>query len=267
MPNLFIFILFVSFIACQPGKLPEKEVLDTIQIKEEPVVPYEVKYDSAFLMGHFTPKGHPDFVEIDIKYADRAGQYMHREAYKAFKQMWKAAREENINLIIRSATRNFDYQKGIWERKWNGQTTLSDGTNASKDISNDVERSLKILEYSSMPGTSRHHWGTDIDFNAFDNAYFESGEGKMIFDWLEINASTFGFARPYTEKGEDRPHGYNEEKWHWSYLPLSTKMTQDAEHQLKDEMIKGFKGDQTPPQIGVVEKYILGIHKSCKQWH
>ncbi|MBK8672515.1 MAG: D-alanyl-D-alanine carboxypeptidase family protein [Bacteroidetes bacterium] len=29
-----------------------------------------------------------------------------------------------------------------------------------------------------MPGSSRHHWGTEVDINALSNAYFSTGEGK-----------------------------------------------------------------------------------------
>ncbi|NJK84501.1 MAG: M15 family metallopeptidase [Saprospiraceae bacterium] len=49
---------------------------------------------------------------------------------------------------------------------------------AAATTPNPQERALKILKYSSMPGTSRHHWGTDIDLNSFSNSYFEQGEGK-----------------------------------------------------------------------------------------
>ena len=37
---------------------------------------------------------------------------------------------------------------------------------------------------------------------------------------VTANASRYGFARPYTA---GRSGGYEEEKWHWSYLPLSRK--------------------------------------------
>ena len=26
----------------------------------------------------------------------------------------------------------------------------------------------EIIRFSTIPGTSRHHWGTDIDINGFD---------------------------------------------------------------------------------------------------
>lgn len=231
---------------------PHNEVKDTLDISLE------------FITGHFNPPQDSSFVVIERKYADRKGMYMKREAYQAFIKMWHAAQGDNINLVIRSAARNFDYQKGIWERKWTGKTLLSNGKNAAKDFNSDEERALKILEYSSMPGSSRHHWGTDIDFNNFNNEWFESGEGLKLFTWLEKYAADYGFCRPYTEKNTARPHGYNEEKWHWSYMPLSQKYTAFAQKHLNNTDIKGFKGSDVATNIDVVEHYVLGINHKCK---
>ena len=220
--------------------------------------------DINYCMGRFEPKQHADFVAIPVAHADRKGMYMRKDAYDAFVKMSSKALESGITLTIRSAARNFDYQRGIWERKWTGTTKLSDGTNVATDIKKPLDKALKILEYSSMPGTSRHHWGTDIDLNAFNNEYFESGEGKKIYDWLTANASSFGYCQPYTPKGDQRPHGYNEEKWHWSYQPVSQNITDYAERNLRNEMIEGFMGAETAPQIDVVGKYVLGIHQGCR---
>ena len=107
-----------------------------------------------------------------------------------------------------------------------------------------------------MPGSPRHHWGTDIDINNFNNSYFESGQGLKEYDWLVANAAQFGFCQPYTPKGTERPFGYNEEKWYWSYIPVAKQLTQKAATELKDEMIGGFKGSETAVEIGVVEKYV-----------
>jgi hypothetical protein len=115
-----------------------------------------------------------------------------------------------------------------------------------------------------MPGTSRHHWGTEVDLNAFSNKWFESGRGLKLFKWLDNNASKYGFHRPYTKKDSQRPTGYNEEKWHWSFTPLSIPMIRDARLALDDTKITGFSGSQTARQIGVVQKYILGVSISCQ---
>jgi len=220
--------------------------------------------DLDFIIGAFNPETDSSFVPVDLKYADREGMYIKKEAYTSFINMWKAAQKEGINLVIRSAARNFEYQKGIWERKWTGQTVLSDGTNANTTYQDPKNRALKILQYSSMPGSSRHHWGTDIDLNNFNNSWFESGEGLKLFDWLTNNASEFGFCRPYTKKDSLRPNGYNEEKWHWSYFPLSKSYTAFAKANLRDSMILGFQGSEVCKEINIVNNYVLGISQDCK---
>lgn len=222
-------------------------------------------YDRGYLMGRFNPKKRMGFVKIPKKYASRSGMYLRKEALNAFINMHTEAKKNGVNLKIRSATRSFVHQKSIWEKKWLGKRRLSDGTNVAKDIANSKQKALKILQYSSMPGTSRHHWGTDIDLNSFNNKWFEQGKGLALFQWMNANAARYGFCRPYTAKNSNRPDGYNEEKWHWSYVPLSAAMTQDAENILGDMDIKGFLGSETAVQIAVVKHYILGIDASCRR--
>ncbi len=221
------------------------------------------QFDIDYLMGKFEPSEHPDFSLIATKYADREGLYLRKDTYEAFKKMYNAALKDSVKLIIRSATRNFNAQKGIWEAKWTGARKIENGENLALTTPDSTERALKILRFSSMPGTSRHHWGTDIDLNAFTNAYFDTGKGKKIYDWLTANAADFGFCQPYSPKGVARPNGYNEERWHWSYLPIAQRLTKIAARQMKDEMITGFKGATSAKNIKVVSKYILGINKDC----
>jgi LAS superfamily LD-carboxypeptidase LdcB len=216
-----------------------------------------------YLTGHFNPADHPDFVRIDSIHADRGGLYLHRLTYQAFTDMYEAALEDGIQLQIRSATRNFNTQKSIWERKWTGETTIENGKNASVAYPKAADRAKMILKYSSMPGTSRHHWGTDIDLNSFENSWFESGPGLNIYNWLSQHAADFGFCQPYTQKGESRPNGYEEERWHWSYMPLSQTLTRLATDSLRNEMISGFLGSEVAAQLKVVERYVLGINADC----
>jgi len=86
---------------------------------------------------------------------------------------------------------------------------------------------------------------------------------RFIKDWLVNNAAKFGFCQPYTPKGKDRPNGYQEEKWHWSYLPIATQLTEQAGLRIKENMITGFLGSEQAVAIGVVQKYILGINHQC----
>lgn len=221
------------------------------------------QFDLNYVMGKFNPATHPDFTLINIEHADREGMYLRRDTYEAFKKMYRAALEDSVKLIIRSATRNFEAQKGIWEAKWTGVRKIENGENLALTTPDAKERALKILRYSSMPSTSRHHWGTDIDFNAFTNEFFKKGKGKKIYDWLTLNAASYGFCQPYSPIDEQRPNGYYEERWHWSYLPIAQPLTQLAATQLKDELITGFKGAEAATRIKVVENYVLGINEKC----
>jgi len=49
-----------------------------------------------------------------------------------------------------------------------------------------------------MPGTSRHHWGSDVDLYSLEDIDFLKGNGKIIYQWLTDNAASYGFCQPYT---------------------------------------------------------------------
>lgn len=263
--------LVVSLWACQSQQAQPSAVQTATETAPSPapapsvdtVSPYANLLNKAFVTGQFNPATHPDFTRIEAQYTDKEEVYLHKDAYAAFLKMHAAAKKDGIKLLIRSAARNFNYQKSIWEAKWKGTRKVG-GEDLSKTIPAAKPRALKILEFSSMPGTSRHHWGTDIDFNSFENSYFTKGKGLQEYQWLSQHAGSYGFCQVYTEKGENRPNGYNLEKWHWSYLPIAQELTKFAAQHLKDQDIQGFAGAEAAPSIGVVERYILGIDPSCQ---
>jgi zinc D-Ala-D-Ala carboxypeptidase len=220
-------------------------------------------FDINYLMGKFDPATHEDFIEIPSKYVDQSGRYLRKDVLKAFIKMYDAALKDGNKMTIKSSTRNFNYQKGIWEKKWDGITILEDGTKANK-IKKPLDRALKILTYSSMPGTSRHHWGTDIDINSFTNSYFEKGDGKKLYNWMRTHAATYGFCQVYSKKDSNRPDGYNEEKWHWSYMPIASKLTDLIKSKMQNELISGFKGAEVAKEADMLQKYMLGINPACK---
>lgn len=262
LPSLCLFV-FVSFSCNGPSAQPAENAAEKEEIAEN-IIEIDTTFTLNYLRGYFQPSKHHAFVKVDPSYTDGARvYYLHRETWKAFKSMADAAAADGIKLILRSATRNFEHQKSIWEGKWTGSRLIEEGANAAEKYPDPKTRALRILLYSSMPGTSRHHWGTDIDLNNFTNEYFKEGKGAEIYEWLVANGPSFGFCQPYTAKGSDRPYGYEEERWHWSYIPLARQLTELARRNLKDEAINGFQGAETAPQIGVVEKYVLGINKDC----
>lgn len=214
------------------------------------------------LLGFINPATDQDFVLIDEANASRSGMYLRREAYDAFLDMYQAARNDGITLTILSATRNFNHQKRIWENKWYGRQSL-EGNISATDIDDPKTRALEIMRFSAMPGTSRHHWGTDIDVNSLHNSYFETGEGKRVYDWLVRNASRFGFCQPYTQHGNQRQGGYEEEKWHWSYIPLASPMLKAYKKHITYDDLMGFAGWETAEMLQVIKNFVLDINSDC----
>ena len=86
-----------------------------------------------------------------------------------------------------------------------------------------------ILRFSAVPGASRHHWGTDVDFNSVASAQWErpsGGRGRggplyPLWQWLDANAGRAGFVQSYTA---GRSGGHAEEPWHWSYAPIALRL-------------------------------------------
>jgi len=216
-----------------------------------------------FLTGKFDPAKEKSFTECDLEYANRGGIFIGEETYKAFIKMFYAAKNDGVQLKIISGARNFRYQKSIWEQKWNGGR-LVEGKNLATTVKDPVERARVILKYSSMPGTSRHHWGTDVDINSVENRYFETTAGKKTYEWLCQNAHKFGFCQPFTALGEKRKNGYQEEKWHWSYMPLAKIYLKQYQEKITSENITGFAGSQTAKELDVINNYVMSINKACE---
>ena len=260
--HLFLLLLSVACHVPQPQQGNQPEHTDRTRQRADSV---PVRLSKQDLLGKLNPAQTPGFSLIDAQYTDKTAIYLRASAYEDFIRMARAARQAGISLRIISASRNFAAQKRIWEAKWNGQREV-DGQDLSQTISDPTQRALKILEYSSMPGTSRHHWGTDIDLNALSNSYFTSGEGRAVYDWLQENAANYGFCQVYTEQGEDRPVGYQEEKWHWSYMPLAHQFLQQYNATISYDDLGGFDGGKVAEEIRAIDRYVNGIAPRCRDW-
>ncbi len=219
--------------------------------------------EKAYLLGKFDPAQREGFVSVPNQY-NFAGYkiYLRKETLDAFIKMAETAKKEGVDLQLVSAARNFEYQKDIWDKKWEG-ITLVDEKKLNESMSDGLERFKKILEYSAVPGMSRHHWGTEIDINMTVPYYFQTEAGKRVYEWLVKNASSFGFCQTYTLKDSLRQTGYNEEKWHWSYLTLAKDFTQRYKTLITNDYIKGFDGDEYVKSLNLINDYVLGINPEC----
>ncbi len=152
------------------------------------------------------------------------GINLRKEAYDAFIEMKKAAYQDGISIEIVSSFRSFDRQLAIFERKYL-QYTEDDGMEPLQAID-------KIIEYSTIPGTSRHHWGTDIDIIdaskktegdvLVPSKFEEGGPFADLKVWMDEHAKEYGFYLVYTNESKRR--GFKYEPWHYSYAPLSVPM-------------------------------------------
>lgn len=260
---VFIIILGISgiiqFSSCDSSARSKETKNDSIvELKSDTIL-----ISKDFLLGKFLPAKDTNFVQVDPNYASVKGFYLNKEAYQAFKKMNEAAKTDGISLKIVSATRTFEQQKKIWEGKFTG-SVLYYGKNLATTYPEITERARYILKYSSMPGTSRHHWGTDIDINSVQNNYFQTANGIKTYDWLTENASKYGFCQPYTKIDSLRPHGYSEEKWHWSYMPLSSLYLASYNKYISINDLTGFKGSETAAKLDIINKYVNSTNPACK---
>lgn len=179
----------------------------------------------AMLQNKFTKnqligKGNPDI--IGNSYTSK----MHKDAKVSFQKMKKEAAKEGIKIEVVSAYRSFQRQKEIFERKYKKYT--------SQGLSS-IETINKIIEYSTIPGTSRHHWGTDIDIidsNAprpksvlLEENFYGDGPFCKLKEWLDKHSESFGFFEVYTNNPNRK--GFKYEPWHFSYAPVSKSMLQE----------------------------------------
>ncbi len=168
-------------------------------------------YSRDILIG----KGTPNFLGSDYK--------LEPNTYMAFIELQNAAESAGFNIEVVSAYRNYNRQNAIWTRKYKAFT--SEGLTP-------IEAIKKIVEYSTIPGTSRHHWGTDIDMidgnatrpeSVLQAAHFH-GKGPFckFKEWMNTHAQSFGFYEVYSDKPNRK--GFKYEPWHFSYLPTSKPM-------------------------------------------
>lgn len=199
----------------------------------------------AILTGQYKASSDTNFISVEMPYSARPNMRMQKEAYRAYIKMYKAAKQSGIDLKIISSTRLYALQQTIWNRKWSN----CNGCDSAKV--------RQIMQYVSMPGTSRHHWGSDIDFISVNPSWWKQGEGLRIYKWLCTHASEYGFFQPYTSN--PNRSGYSEERWHWSYAPISVPYLENYLKLIHSNDLKGFNGSEQIERLHLIESHVCGI--------
>ena len=189
-------------------------------------------FDKDDLMG----KGNPTL------YGD--GFNLRKDAAESLKLLIAEAKKSGFNPHVVSSFRNYARQKRIWDNKYTKFT--------QEEKLSPIQAIKKIVRYSTIPGTSRHHWGTDFDVvdgakgivaNPLHEKHFNKGGVYHEFKkWMNENAQVFGFYEVYTNQAQRK--GFEYEPWHFSYLPTACEMMREYINQnifstLKNSDIKG----------------------------
>ncbi len=174
---------------------------------------------------------------------------LHEDVLPSLNRLRKEAAKEGFEPLVVSGYRGFDHQLRIWNEKATGKRTVRDeqGVELLPDVSAAglEKRFFAMLRWSAFPGLSRHHWGSDLDIvdrAAMPENYQvqlvpEEVEGDGLFapfhDWLDEQLEDLGFFRPYrTDRG-----GVSPERWHLSYLPLSSRCQKDYSEELFKKLL------------------------------
>ncbi len=156
---------------------------------------------------------------------------LHTHVVAPFLNLRRAALAAGFDLMPASSFRDFARQLAIWNAKYSGTMPIYDASGRAIEAERltPPERVSAILQWSALPGASRHHWGTDLDLidrNAVGAGYrvqltaaefTAPGPFAPLAQWLEANAPRFGFFRPY----RGVLSGVRPEPWHFSFAPVA----------------------------------------------
>ncbi|MFM0527392.1 MULTISPECIES: M15 family metallopeptidase [Paraburkholderia] len=170
-----------------------------------------------------------------------------REVGDAFIAMREDARRAGIDLVPYSGFRGFRMQLRIWNDKFSGRKPLYDMSGNVRDFSTLTPSEVIdcILNWSALPGGSRHQWGTEIDVvdaaatptdyvvKLLPKEVGPAGVFARLHHWLDDNMGRFGFFRPY----DIYRGGMYPEPWHLSYAPLAAPALQQITAQLLIDVI------------------------------
>lgn len=131
--------------------------------------------------------------------------------------------------------RSFEKQSGIASGALKKET-LFKSTSTDDEIKQAI---LNVMQTISMPGFSRHAWGTEIDLEPPSRKEWE-GTGSMVglIPFLTTEAAKFGFYHPYSDQrlSATLPH-YENEPWHLSYWSLAMALQEEYMKQITGKVL------------------------------
>ena len=198
---------------------------------------------------------------------------LHKEVVSPFLTLRAAAAAVGIDLVAFSCFRDFDRQLAIWNGKFRGERPMQDRAGQPMDVSrlSAEQRVEAILWWSALPGTSRHHWGTDFDvmdaaampegykLQVVPAEYQAGGPFHRLTTWLDEHLHAFGFYRPYTQ---DRG-GVSPEPWHLSHARVAGAAASQLSVQGLRSVLEAAEIEGKPEVLAALERnysnYVVNV--------
>lgn len=144
--------------------------------------------------------------------------------YNAFIKMAKAAKKDDITLILTSGYRGREKQTKIY---------------------NDMKKSKGeeyADKYAARPGSSEHETGLSLDILTYNGNTATFKETKT-YAWLHEHAHEYGFIERY-EENKEYITGYSAESWHYRYLGVELARKVKEEGITYDEYYAFYMSDK-----------------------
>lgn len=128
-------------------------------------------------------------------------RYLQPIAATALEEMFAAAEDDGLHLVLRCGFRSYKLQKSIYS--WNLKTYGY----------------YEVTRYHALPGTSEHQTGLAVDLCCEATNYENNFDIIQTpeYAWLLNNAHRYGWILRYP-KHKTEITGYNFEPWHFRYV-------------------------------------------------
>lgn len=179
------------------------------------------------------------------------GRLLADDAAAAWRRLVARGARAGHDLAVASAWRSYQRQASIYNAKARGERRVVDdhGAPLARALFSDRDWLFAVLRFTALPGTSRHHWGSDLDVydaTALGAAtlqleaweYTAGGPFAALTAWLDERIAADdaeGFYRPFAvDCGGVAP-----EPWHLSHRPSAGALAGFLNRQLLPDLWAG----------------------------
>lgn len=147
----------------------------------------------------------PENYEVELVKLDN-GKQVDKKIYAPLQEMFSAAEEEDIYMVVVEAYRKEEEQEELMDEKVEEYT--------QKGVPGFLAKKF-AEKWVAKPGTSEHQLGIAVDINPD----YSKSDRDSVYDWLAENSYLYGFIYRYPED-KAQITGINNEPWHYRYVGI-----------------------------------------------